>query len=212
MTYPSHFVFGGGAGVDEGLSDDGEHGVDAVGHLNVQNELRVLQDVDPEPQRETGDIELERVVGDSEIRDMHPGVLASPVGLPDVDGLRVVYSVFLRHVVQEVEEKPDCDGRRTLGAEDGHEDIVHELLQRPLQRHRQVTSCSGRPHLSLCLCGVCYLHGQQSGQVDLRYGLGSLPFPHAALPMFRNLRIFAALHQVPQTQTLLFLPFQHRCF
>lgn len=44
----------GGARVYEGLSDDRQNGVDAVGHLNVQNELRVLQDVDPEPKRETG--------------------------------------------------------------------------------------------------------------------------------------------------------------
>lgn len=51
-SYPSHFVLGGGAGVDEGLSDDRQHGVDAVAHLDVQDELRVLQDVHPEPERE----------------------------------------------------------------------------------------------------------------------------------------------------------------
>lgn len=41
-AYPSHFVLRGGAGVDEGLGNDGQHGVDAVAHLDVQNELRVL--------------------------------------------------------------------------------------------------------------------------------------------------------------------------
>ena len=44
----------GGAGVDEGLSDDGEHGVHAVRHLDVKHELGVLQDVHPETQRQTG--------------------------------------------------------------------------------------------------------------------------------------------------------------
>lgn len=53
--YPSHFVFGGGAGVDEGLSDNRQDGVDAVRDLNIQHELRVLQDVHPEPERETGE-------------------------------------------------------------------------------------------------------------------------------------------------------------
>lgn len=59
---------------------------------------------------------------------------ASPVGLPDVNGLRVVDAVFLRHVVQEVEEESDGDGRRTLRTEDRHEDVVHKLLQCPLRR------------------------------------------------------------------------------
>ena len=59
-SYPSHFVLGGGAGVDEGLSDDRQNGVDAVAHLNIQNKLRVLQDVHPEPERETGDRETDR--------------------------------------------------------------------------------------------------------------------------------------------------------
>lgn len=54
-SYPSHFVLRGGAGVDEGLGDDREDGVDAVGHLDVQDELRVLQDVHPESEREAGD-------------------------------------------------------------------------------------------------------------------------------------------------------------
>lgn len=58
---------------------------------------------------------------------------------------------------------------------------------------------------------VCYLHGQESGQVNLRYGLGSLPLPHAALSVFWHFRVLAALHQVPETQTLLLLTFQHRC-
>lgn len=61
----------------------------------------------------------------------------SPVGLPDVDRLRVIDAVFFRHVVQEVEEEADGDGRRTLGAEDGHKHVVYELLQRPLEEEDQ---------------------------------------------------------------------------
>lgn len=42
-----------GAGVHESLSDDGEHGVYVVGSLDVKNKLRILDDVDPEAQRQT---------------------------------------------------------------------------------------------------------------------------------------------------------------
>lgn len=58
--------------------------------------------------------------------------------------------------------------------------------------------------------GACHLHGQQPGQVDLRDGLGPLPLPHAALAVFGDLGVLAALHQMPQTQALLLLPLQHR--
>lgn len=135
-SYPAHFVLRGGAGVDEGLRDDRQDGVDAVGHLNVQNKLRVLQDVHPEPERETAG------GGDRRVRGTEsPGVPLtwfSPVGLPDVDRLRVVDAVLLRHVVQEVKEESDGNRRRTLGAEDGHKDVVHELLQRPLEEGGRV--------------------------------------------------------------------------
>lgn len=62
----------------------------------------------------------------------------SPVGLPDVDRLRVIDAVLLRHVVQEVEEESDGDGGRTLGAEDGHKHVVYKLLQGPLEEDGQV--------------------------------------------------------------------------
>lgn len=63
----------------------------------------------------------------------HDQVCVLPVGLPDVDCLRVINAVFLSHVIQEVKEKSDSDWRRTLRTKDGHKDIVHKLLQRPLQ-------------------------------------------------------------------------------
>lgn len=43
-----------GAGVDEGLSDDREAGVDVVRLLDVKDKLRVFQDVHPEAQRKAG--------------------------------------------------------------------------------------------------------------------------------------------------------------
>lgn len=134
-----------------------------------------------------------------------PGATFSPVGLPDVDRLRVIDTVFFRHVVQKVEEESDGDGRRTLCAEDGHKHIIYELLQRPLEEDGQV---DGQRHRVLPPGGdrsACYLHGQQSCQVNLRYGLGSLSVPHAALSVFRDVGIFAALHKVPQAKTLFLL-------
>lgn len=51
-AHPSQLVVGDGAGVHEGLGDDGQHGVHVVRGLHVEDELRVLQDVDPEAQRQ----------------------------------------------------------------------------------------------------------------------------------------------------------------
>lgn len=42
---------GDGAGVNEGLSDDGEAGVDVVRLVDVEDKLGVFQDVHPEPER-----------------------------------------------------------------------------------------------------------------------------------------------------------------
>lgn len=57
----------------------------------------------------------------------------SPVGFPDMNRLWVVDAVLLCHVIQEVEEEPDSDGRWSLGAEDGHEYVIHKLLQSALR-------------------------------------------------------------------------------
>lgn len=130
---PSNFVLRGCARVDERLSDDGQDGVDAVCDLNVQNKLRVLQNVDPEPQRETVNKQTSRRVKSEKLSNsISPSRCDSPVGLPDVHGVWIIDSVFVRHVIQKVEEEPDGDGRRTLCVEDGHKDVIHELLQRPL--------------------------------------------------------------------------------
>lgn len=50
-TDPSKLVVGYGARVHEGLCDDGQNGVHVVRVLHVEDELRVLEDVDPEAQR-----------------------------------------------------------------------------------------------------------------------------------------------------------------
>lgn len=54
-TDPSQLVVGDGARVHEGLRDDGQNGVHVIRVLHVENELRVLEDVDPEAQRQTGE-------------------------------------------------------------------------------------------------------------------------------------------------------------
>lgn len=136
----------------------------------------------------------------------------SPVGLPDVDRLRVVDTVLFCHVVQEVKEESDSNRRRTLCAEDGHKHIVDKLLQRPLEEDGQVEDECVRPSVRQRHLPASHLHGQQSGQVDLRYGLGSLPVPHAALSVFWDVGIFTALHKVPQTKTLFLLTLKHGGF
>ena len=50
-SHPPQLVLRSGARVHEGLSDDGQNGVHVVRRLDVEDELGVLQDVDPEPQR-----------------------------------------------------------------------------------------------------------------------------------------------------------------
>lgn len=42
-----------GAGVHESLGNDREHSVHVVGGLDVKNKLRILDDVNPEAQRQT---------------------------------------------------------------------------------------------------------------------------------------------------------------
>lgn len=87
-----------------------------------------------------------RLKEDRQVREAHRSesrqvsqVGVSPISLPDVDGFGVVDAMFLRHVVQEVKEESDSDGRRTLCAEDCHKDVVHKLLQCPLKTDRRET-------------------------------------------------------------------------
>lgn len=125
-----------GTGVHECLRDDREHGVHVVRCLHVEDELRVLHDVDPETQREAA-----RRRGDDEARsNADPrtsfscaavGVRAPsklPVGLPDVYRLRVGDAVLACLVVQQVEKIFDGQRNRTAGAEDDSEEVVHKLL------------------------------------------------------------------------------------
>lgn len=54
-SHPPQLVLGDGAGVHECLRDDREHGVHVVRRLHVEYELGVLDDVDPETQREAAE-------------------------------------------------------------------------------------------------------------------------------------------------------------
>lgn len=130
MPYPSHFVLRRGAGVDEGLSNDRQDGVNAVRHLNIQNELRIFQDVHPEPERETGDKQTRQRHRKGNMCQ-HPAD-GSPVGLPNMHSFWVVNAMFLSHVIQEVEEESDSNRRSPFGAQDGHKDVIDKLLQCPL--------------------------------------------------------------------------------
>lgn len=53
LAHPSQFVVSDGAGIHEGLGDDGQHGIHVVRGLHVKDELWVLQDIDPEAQGQT---------------------------------------------------------------------------------------------------------------------------------------------------------------
>lgn len=66
-----------------------------------------------------------------------PVCVPVPVSLPDVDGLGVVDVVLQRLLVQQVEEVLDGQRDGPAGAEDGSEQVVHELLQRSLRRIRR---------------------------------------------------------------------------
>ncbi len=50
-THPAEFVLALGAGVHEGLGDDRERGVHHFRHVDVEDEVGILEDVHPEPQR-----------------------------------------------------------------------------------------------------------------------------------------------------------------
>lgn len=56
-----------------------------------------------------------------------------PVGLPDVDGLRVRDAMLSRLLVQQIEEVLHGQWDRTAGAEDDGEQVIHKLLQRSLE-------------------------------------------------------------------------------
>lgn len=61
-----------------------------------------------------------------------------PVGLPDVDGVFVLDVMFLRLLIQEVEEVLDGRRHRVPGCQHTLEEVVHKLLQRALWGQRGV--------------------------------------------------------------------------
>lgn len=51
-THPAQLVFALGAGIHKGLGDDRQRGIHHFGYVDVEDEVGVLQDVNPEPQRQ----------------------------------------------------------------------------------------------------------------------------------------------------------------
>lgn len=127
-------MLGDGAGVHESLGDDGEHGVHVLRRLDVKDELWVLDDVDPEAQRQAeGTGGQACVLHTASQPRCHVTSGAVPVGLPDVDGLRVRDAMLSRLLVQQIEEVLHGQRDRTAGAEDDGEQVIHKLLQRSLE-------------------------------------------------------------------------------
>lgn len=87
-----------------------------------------------------------------------PLVCWLPVGFPDVDGLWVCDVVLQCLLVQQVEKVFDRQRHGATGAEDGREQIVHELLQRALSRRSR-----GPHHTSVTRTNLC-----RPGNVSLR--------------------------------------------
>lgn len=59
-TYSAEFVLRLGAGVHEGLGDDVQRGLHHLRHVDVEDEVRIPQDVHPKAQRQAGDVEALR--------------------------------------------------------------------------------------------------------------------------------------------------------
>lgn len=68
QPHPSQLVLSDGAGVHEGLGNDRQHGVHVVRRLDIKDKLRVLHNVDPETQRQTGETQ-----GTSELQQLTSG-------------------------------------------------------------------------------------------------------------------------------------------
>lgn len=64
-TDPAEFVLRLGAGVHEGLRDDMQRGVHHLRRVHVEDEVRVPQDVHPEPQRQAEEADTLRLRRDS---------------------------------------------------------------------------------------------------------------------------------------------------
>lgn len=66
--------------------------------------------------------------------------LSVPVGLPNVDCLRVGDSMLSCLVVQQVKEVFDSQGDRTAGAKDHCEQVIYKLLQCALKKEEEESS------------------------------------------------------------------------
>lgn len=113
--------------------------------LQVEDELRVLQDVDPEAQRQTG--QKTRVVSSCIAAFYYSDFehkASSPVGLPDVQNIRIsdLHAVCLS--VQEVKVVFDGRGGSAVGnPPDGPEEVSYKRMHGHLGGKRDSENHSG---------------------------------------------------------------------
>lgn len=89
--------------------------------------------------------------------DLTAAVHNVPVGLPNVYRLWVGDAVLSRLVVQQVEEVFDSKRDRTTGAEDDREQVIHKLLQRPLENmEEEEEEEGGQNDLMHRGCSLCH--------------------------------------------------------
>lgn len=122
-------------------------------------------------------------------------------------------------IIQQVKEVFHSERNGPTCAQNHGEQIINKLLQRALQTAGDGISyaqCS-----SYCLPtlsqthraprswsisvgeSVPYLHGEQSCEVDLRYGLGPLSFSQTASSVFGQFRFLTGLYKMPQSDSTL---------
>ena len=99
----AELVFGGRARVNEGLCDDAKGCVHSWRFADVENKVRVFDEVHPEAKRQA-------------------------VGFPRMDHLRVGDALGLGFVVEEIEKPLDGRGKAVVGTQDGPKKVIDELL------------------------------------------------------------------------------------
>lgn len=121
-------MLGSRARVHERLRNDRQTGIDRRRLINIEYEVRVLDEIHPEAQRQT---EIENEITLDGRRSM---ILNSalPVRLPRVEHFGIGDVVLAGALVEEIKEP--LDGRRQVfvDGQDGAEEVDDELLDRAL--------------------------------------------------------------------------------
>lgn len=66
-----------------------------------------------------------------------------PVGLPDVNGILIGYTMLLSLLIQQVKEVLHSQRHRAAGAENHLEQVIHKLLQCALGKEKEAENQSG---------------------------------------------------------------------